>query len=83
MTAIRFVLKMVKADGDYFHSNPKFYPNGPETETQKVNFGKDKAKNKYIPKRGFKLIRFWEEDILSWNFLNILGRKLDEIRRNS
>jgi len=56
---------VVECDGDYFHCNPKFYPNGPETTTQRRNFGRDKAKNKYLKKNGWKILRFWENEINS------------------
>lgn len=55
----------IEVDGDYFHTNPKFYPNGPKTKTQKVNLSNDKRKNTYCKNRNIKLIRFWENDILN------------------
>jgi very-short-patch-repair endonuclease len=55
----------IECDGDYFHSNPKFYPNGPETTTQKRNTGRDKSKNKYLKKCGWQIIRIWENEINS------------------
>lgn len=55
----------IEIDGDYFHSNPKFYPNGPTTKTQKINQSRDYAKNKYCQTNNIKLIRFWENDILN------------------
>jgi very-short-patch-repair endonuclease len=55
---------LLEVDGDYFHSNPLIYPNGPETKTQKINSYRDKVKNEFCEKSGLKLIRFWEHDIL-------------------
>jgi very-short-patch-repair endonuclease len=55
----------IEVDGDYFHSNPKMYPYGPKTKTQKINFYRDNVKNKYCEQTGIELIRFWESDILN------------------
>jgi G:T-mismatch repair DNA endonuclease (very short patch repair protein) len=55
----------VEVDGDYFHSNPKIYPNGPKTKTQNINWYRDIKKNKYCKENNIKLIRFWECDILN------------------
>lgn len=53
----------VEIDGDYFHSNPRIYPDGPKTKTQKINAYRDWKKNKYCTDNGIHLIRFWESDI--------------------
>lgn len=55
----------IEVDGDYFHSNPKFYPDGPESVTQKNNFERDIAKNTFFEKSGLMFVRFWEDDILN------------------
>lgn len=55
----------IEIDGDYFHSNPRFYPNGPKTKTQKVNYIRDIHKNNYCIKNNIVLYRFWEYDILN------------------
>lgn len=55
----------IEVDGDYFHSNPKFYPNGPVSKTQKVNWARDINKNKYCKTQKIELLRFWENDILT------------------
>jgi very-short-patch-repair endonuclease len=54
----------IEVDGDYFHSNPIKYPNGPQTKTQKINYYRDIKKNKFCAERGIKLLRFWETNIL-------------------
>ena len=54
----------LEVDGDYFHSNPRSYPDGPKTKTQKVNYTRDIAKNNFCRKKNLKLMRFWEYDIL-------------------
>lgn len=55
----------IEVDGDYFHSNPKIYPNGPKTKTQKINFYRDSKKNQFCIDNKMKLLRFWESDILN------------------
>ena len=55
----------IEVDGDYWHSNPKIYPNGPQTKTQKINYFRDIKKNKYCKENGLKIIRFWESNILN------------------
>jgi very-short-patch-repair endonuclease len=55
----------IEVDGDYFHSNPRSYPNGPRTKTQKINKYRDIKKNEYCKKNNLELIRFWEYDILN------------------
>jgi very-short-patch-repair endonuclease len=54
----------VEVDGDYFHSNPALYPDGPKTKTQKINHYRDHKKNKFCKNNNIKLIRFWESQIL-------------------
>jgi len=54
----------IEIDGDYFHSNPLLYPEGPKTKTQKINNYRDKKKNTFCKENNIKLIRFWEYDIL-------------------
>lgn len=55
----------IEVDGDYFHSNPKLYPNGPISKTQKRNHYRDIKKNEFCKNNSIYLIRFWESDILT------------------
>jgi very-short-patch-repair endonuclease len=55
----------VEVDGDYYHSNPKIYPNGPKTKTQKINWYRDIKKNRFCEKNSLTILRFWECDILN------------------
>lgn len=54
---------IIEVDGDFFHSNPIKYPNGPVYKTQIKNYETDQIKNKLAKLNGFKLLRFWESDI--------------------
>lgn len=55
----------IEVDGDYFHTNPKFFPNGPQTKTQKRNYYRDCKKNEFCINNHITLIRLWEWDILN------------------
>jgi very-short-patch-repair endonuclease len=54
---------IIEVDGDFFHSNPKFYPEGPKYKTQIENNKNDQLKNQWAEDNGYKLLRFWEYDI--------------------
>lgn len=69
----------IECDGDYFHVNPLFYPNGPETATQRRNYGRDRAKNRWLSKQGWTVIRFWECEINAGTYKEKLLCKLREL----
>lgn len=50
----------IEVDGDYWHSNPIRYKDGPKSKAQKINASRDASKNKYCRTKGMKLIRVWE-----------------------
>jgi len=53
---------LIEVDGDFWHCNPiKF--NHPECKTQEINIKNDKLKNEWAQSNGYKLLRFWENDI--------------------
>ena len=70
----------VQIDGDYWHSNPAFYKDGPVTKGQKINYLRDINKNVFCQKNNLKLLRFWENDIL--NNLIEIQNKLKEITKH-
>lgn len=59
---------LIEADGDFWHGNPSKFPKSSLLEVQQNNQKNDKIKEQIAKKYGFKLIRFWEEDILKENF---------------
>jgi very-short-patch-repair endonuclease len=67
-----FLLKdyklIIECDGDYWHANPKFFPNPEEWQLKRIKI--DKEKNKIAINNGYRIQRFWEDDILN-NFENI------------
>jgi hypothetical protein len=52
----------IEVDGNFYHCNPKFY-NSPVCRTQEINIENDKLKNQWASDNGYKLLRFWEDDI--------------------
>lgn len=69
----------IECDGDYFHINPIFYPNGPINAMQRRNAGRDKAKNQFLGELGWTILRFWECEINSEVYKEKLIRQLREL----
>lgn len=53
---------LIEIDGDFWHCNPIKFPI-PTCKTQEINLINDEFKNKWAKDNGYKLIRFWENDI--------------------
>jgi very-short-patch-repair endonuclease len=53
---------IIEVDGDFWHCNPKKFSE-PKYETQKRNLIRDKEKIQWAQENGYKLLRFWEDDI--------------------
>jgi very-short-patch-repair endonuclease len=53
---------IIEVDGDFWHCNPKNFPIA-EYTTQQKNIIRDKEKNQWALDNGYKLLRFWEDDI--------------------
>jgi very-short-patch-repair endonuclease len=54
---------IIEVDGDFWHCNPDSKHNIPKYETQKRNLIKDSIKSQWAIDNGYKLLRFWENDI--------------------
>lgn len=54
---------LIETDGDYWHGNTNKFKE--LTELQKQTIKNDEIKQKFAENQGFKVIRFWEEEILS------------------
>lgn len=54
---------IIEVDGDFWHCNPNSKHNVPKYETQKRNLIKDSIKSQWASDNGYKLLRFWENDI--------------------
>jgi very-short-patch-repair endonuclease len=55
----------IEIDGDYWHSNPEKYPNGPINDIQIKIRLIDKIKNDICKDNGVLLLRFWESHIIN------------------
>jgi very-short-patch-repair endonuclease len=53
---------IIEVDGDFWHCNPTKFPL-PKYESQKKNLIRDKEKEQWVQNNGYKLLRFWEDDI--------------------
>jgi very-short-patch-repair endonuclease len=70
---------IIEVDGDFWHCNPKLFPNGPQFKCQVDAVLNDQRKNILLKEKGYKLIRLWEDDIN--NNINIIKEQiLNEIR---
>lgn len=52
---------IIEVDGDYWHGNPKTYPN--PTPKQQMRIEIDSIRTKELQEKGFKVLRLWESDI--------------------
>lgn len=59
---------IIECDGDYWHANPKFYPNPEKWQIKRITI--DHEKDRIAKRNGYKIVRFWEDDILN-NFERI------------
>ena len=53
----------IEIDGDFWHCNPDTKFAIPECKSQKLNLINDQFKNKWVTDNGYKMLRFWENDI--------------------
>lgn len=70
----------IECQGQFFHCDPRFYPNGPISNVQRRNLGRDKSKRKYLESKGWKMIEIWEAEINDGQFKDILTCKLKELK---
>ena len=54
---------IIECDGDYWHANPKIYIKSNLTNIQKEKIQRDKFKDKYLLKKGWNVLRFFESEI--------------------
>lgn len=54
---------VIECQGDYWHCNPRKYPDGPRTEQQRAVVGRDKGRRKHLENLGYRLVELWESDI--------------------
>ena len=69
---------IIEVDGDFWHCNPTKFPL-PKYESQKKNLIRDKEKEQWVKDNGYKLLRFWEDDINN-NIKSIKQTLLENIK---
>ncbi len=72
---------VLECDGDYWHSNPKFYSESELNEVQIKNRKRDNSKNNYLKENKISFIRFWECDIHN-DFEKIKLKILENLQLN-
>jgi len=70
----------IECQGQYYHVDPRVYPNGPKTAVQRRNFGRDKAKKKYLDMKGWIMLEAWEAEINDGSFKEDILCKLKELK---
>ncbi len=53
---------VIEVQGDYFHCNPKRYPDGPKNDRQRYTIEKDSRKRQWLKDNGYRLLEIWESD---------------------
>ncbi len=53
----------VEINGTFWHSDPRFYPDGPKHKSQIRTYNSYNRKRKLIEARNLKLVEIWEHDI--------------------
>jgi|ETNmetMinimDraft_2_1059921.scaffolds.fasta_scaffold113678_2 very-short-patch-repair endonuclease len=54
---------IIECDGDYWHANPLIYKSFKIDKRQKESIRRDKYKDIYLKRKGWKVLRFFETDI--------------------
>ncbi|MFJ5789217.1 DUF559 domain-containing protein [Lysinibacillus sp. NPDC093712] len=67
---------LIECDGDFWHGNPKFYSTF--YSVQKRIKARDIEKNQIAAANGFRLLRFWEDDIKN-DFENVKKRIINAL----
>lgn len=56
---------LIEVDGDFYHCNPNSRHKIPLYDVQRKNIENDKVKLEVAERNGYRLIRFWESDIIN------------------
>lgn len=54
---------VIEVQGDYWHCNPRIYPDGPINKSQRNRQRTDISKASYLENRGIRLLTIWEYDL--------------------
>lgn len=67
---------LIEFNGDYYHCNPKLYPEGPIHTAQYVRIEADARKKRLAEEKGYTVIYVWE-----WDFNNDIEKVKKQISR--
>jgi very-short-patch-repair endonuclease len=70
---------IIEVDGDFWHCNPNKHP-FPLYDSQKKNLERDQIKNQWAIENGYRILRFWENDINN-NIQEVKRILLEEIEK--
>jgi len=56
---------IIQWDGDYWHGHPSKLKNGVPDTRQKKRMNLDKSQDAYMKKCGYRVLRFWEHEVIS------------------
>jgi very-short-patch-repair endonuclease len=71
---------IIEVDGIYYHANSKYYPDRENLhERQKKKVELDKFRTKELKEKGYKVLRFWENEFDEC----IVKKRLEEISGGS
>jgi len=54
---------VIECQGDFWHCNPRMYPNGPKYPTQEKRMERDREKREALTAQGYRFLELWEMDI--------------------
>lgn len=54
---------IIEVQGDYWHCNPKMYPNGPISDRQRFKMQRDDEKKSYAEDHGYSVLYVWEDEL--------------------
>lgn len=57
---------VIQADGDYWHGNPALYDDSKLNDTQRRRRRLDASCDSFLTRRGYSVLRLWEQDLLSF-----------------
>jgi very-short-patch-repair endonuclease len=57
---------IIEIDGDFYHANPKYYPDGPIYQMQKSAVENDRKKNVIAIEEGYVLKRIWYSELKNY-----------------
>ena len=55
---------IIQWDGEYWHGHPSKLKDGIPDKRQNRRMKYDKSQNMYLTKCGYKILRFWESEVL-------------------